>query len=236
MKWPTLTRQKRKHEDALLLANSRQGSCLHDRHGKEIGSDGTTSGAFGKSGATAPSSTPAHFNMLTPAITMRVPIVLLLAVSTSLRAVSPLITDDAETVDKRRVQLRLAGAYLQQAGTRQFTTPFNAIYGVSSNCEAGVTFGVQWDGAHPAAKSVGWMARSTHFPPSNTTGWMKHNRSSPSPRGPTLRCRPLPHTRSRHRQLRRGTFPHRHEDVGQVQLRLEPWLRPEQSVEALRRR
>ena len=161
MKWPTLTRQKRKHEDALLLANSRQGSCLHDRHGKEIGSDGTTSGAFGKSGATAPSSTPAHFNMLTPAITMRVPIVLLLAVSTSLRAVSPLITDDAETVDKRRVQLRLAGAYLQQAGTRQFTTPFNAIYGVSSNCEAGVTFGVQWDGAHPAAKSVGWMALDT---------------------------------------------------------------------------
>lgn len=70
---------------------------------------------------------------------------LVVALPVALRAVSPLTTDDADTVEKRRVQFRLAGAFLQQDGTRQFTVPFNAICGVSSNCEAGATFGAQWE-------------------------------------------------------------------------------------------
>ena len=66
-------------------------------------------------------------------------------------AVSPLVTDDADTVDPGCVQLN-AGWQLNRTGSVSlFSIPVNPVLGLNSRGELGVTFGYQWrDGPTPA--------------------------------------------------------------------------------------
>ena len=67
-------------------------------------------------------------------------------------AVSPLTTDDADTVERGHLQLN-AGWQLSRTGSASLhTVPVNPVIGLSSRGELGVTLGYQrWDGFTPVA-------------------------------------------------------------------------------------
>jgi hypothetical protein len=58
--------------------------------------------------------------------------------------VSPLVTDDADTVEPQKLQLNLGGLFTRNAGKGLGVFPINLIAGLNSRGEIGATFGYQW--------------------------------------------------------------------------------------------
>ena len=81
----------------------------------------------------------------------RVGVVFALIFAHSASGVVPLVTDDADTVELKKIQLS-AGAFLDKtAGEQNYLIPVNLVMGVSARGEVGATFGYQWrDGAGTA--------------------------------------------------------------------------------------
>jgi hypothetical protein len=66
----------------------------------------------------------------------------------SASGVVPLVTDDADTVEPRKLQLSVGGLLDKTAGEQLYIFPANLVMGVSARGEVGATFGYQWrDGA-----------------------------------------------------------------------------------------
>jgi hypothetical protein len=68
---------------------------------------------------------------------------LILAAITPARAVPPLITDDADTVDPGQWQLNTGWLFAHTASEQLFTFPVNLVTGLNSRGEVGVTIGYQ---------------------------------------------------------------------------------------------
>jgi hypothetical protein len=76
----------------------------------------------------------------------------------SASAVSPLVTDDADTVEPQKLQLNFGGQLSKTAGEQLYIFPVNLVRGVSSRGEVGATFGYQWrdgTGSAPDKASAG---------------------------------------------------------------------------------
>ncbi len=65
----------------------------------------------------------------------------LLAGSNEVRAVSPLVVDDADTVSRGKLQLNAVWQLGSASGTSLTLVPVNAVFGVSDRGEAGLLFG-----------------------------------------------------------------------------------------------
>lgn len=66
-------------------------------------------------------------------------------------AVSPLVTDDADTVDPGHLQLNAGWQFSRTSSASLSSIPVNPVFGLSSRGELGVTFGYQWrDGPNDA--------------------------------------------------------------------------------------
>lgn len=59
-------------------------------------------------------------------------------------AVSPLFTDDADTVPKGKFQLGAGVEYYKAGSLRRWSLPVNPIIGLNDRWEAGLNFGYQW--------------------------------------------------------------------------------------------
>jgi hypothetical protein len=59
-------------------------------------------------------------------------------------AVSPLVTDDAGTVEPGRRQLNAGYQFSRTASVSSHSFPINPVLGLSSRGELGATFGYQW--------------------------------------------------------------------------------------------
>lgn len=66
-----------------------------------------------------------------------------LASAPAVNAVSPLITDDADTVDAHRLQLNTGGQFSRTASTRLYTILVNPVLGLNPRGELGAIFGYQ---------------------------------------------------------------------------------------------
>jgi hypothetical protein len=74
--------------------------------------------------------------------------VLIFAGMAPARAVPPLITDDADTVEAGKWQLNTGAQFVHTASEQLFLFPVNLVTGVNSRAEVGLTFGYQGrDGA-----------------------------------------------------------------------------------------
>lgn len=72
----------------------------------------------------------------------------------SVRAVPPLVTDDADTVEPGKWQLNIGGQFVHTASEQLFVFPVNLVTGVNSRGEVGATFGYQSrDGAGTAPET-----------------------------------------------------------------------------------
>jgi hypothetical protein len=70
-------------------------------------------------------------------------------------AVSPLVTDDADTVERGRLQLNTGWQFSRSASVSLHSIPVNPVVGIHSRGELGLTFGYQWRdgrGAMPGQK------------------------------------------------------------------------------------
>jgi hypothetical protein len=77
-----------------------------------------------------------------------------LAFAPAMNAVSPLVTDDADTVDPGRLQLN-AGWQLSRTGSVSlYSIPINPVLGLNSRGEVGLTFGYQWRGGSSEANGI----------------------------------------------------------------------------------
>jgi hypothetical protein len=87
-----------------------------------------------------------------------------LAAGRSAFAVSPLVTDDADTVERGRLQLNAGWQFGRTGSVSLHAIPVNPVVGLSAWGELGATFGCQWrDGSghmpHEAdAEGVGTIA------------------------------------------------------------------------------
>lgn len=81
-------------------------------------------------------------------------LLLLLAATPRARAVSPLVTDDADTVEAGRLQLNMGWQFNRNASTKLNSTPINAVLGLNSRGEIGLTFGYQWRDGTTAADGI----------------------------------------------------------------------------------
>ena len=90
--------------------------------------------------------------------------ILLMLLSQSLVfAVSPLVTDDADTVDPGRLQLN-AGWQLSRTGSVSFySIPVNPVLGLNSRGELGATFGYQWRGGPTQADGISDLTIATKW-------------------------------------------------------------------------
>ncbi len=72
----------------------------------------------------------------------------LLESATTLHAVSPLVTDDADTVEPGKLQLNCDFFFVRTSSTSLYSVPINPVLGLTPRLELGVIFGYQWrDGA-----------------------------------------------------------------------------------------
>ena len=62
----------------------------------------------------------------------------------SLLAVSPLVTDDADTVEPGKLQLNCDFFLVRTGSTSLYSVPFNPVLGLTPNLELGAIFGYQW--------------------------------------------------------------------------------------------
>ena len=76
-------------------------------------------------------------------------LMLALCYSPSLHAVSPLVTDDADTVESGQLQLNPIWQFTRTGSLRLHVLPVNPVLGLTSRGELGATFGYQWrDGSN----------------------------------------------------------------------------------------
>jgi hypothetical protein len=74
----------------------------------------------------------------------------LLASAPTLRAVSPLVTDDADTVEPGKLQLNNDFFVVRTGSTSLYSLSINPALGLTTRLEVGVIFGYQWrDGSGP---------------------------------------------------------------------------------------
>lgn len=59
-------------------------------------------------------------------------------------AVTPLVTDDADTVERGHVQLNGGWQFSRTGSASSHTVPVNPVFGLSPRGELGATFGYQW--------------------------------------------------------------------------------------------
>jgi hypothetical protein len=76
-------------------------------------------------------------------------------------AVSPLVTDDADTVEPQKLQVNAGGLFTKTAGEQLVAFPVNLITGVSSHGEIGATFGYQWRDGNGSAPDKSGASGST---------------------------------------------------------------------------
>lgn len=70
-------------------------------------------------------------------------------------AVSPLVTDDADTVEPGHLQLNADWQFSRTASVSLHSIPVNPVFGISSRGELGATFGYQWrDGSGSVPKQA----------------------------------------------------------------------------------
>jgi hypothetical protein len=75
----------------------------------------------------------------------------------SAHAVSPLFTDDADTVPKGKFQLGTGVEYYKAGSLRRWSLPLNPVIGLNDRWEAGVNCGYQWQ---KGPDSLGAMKRA----------------------------------------------------------------------------
>ena len=63
---------------------------------------------------------------------------------TAIFAVSPLVVDDADTVEPGRLQLNAGWQVSRTASESLFSLPINPVLGLNSRAELGATFGYLW--------------------------------------------------------------------------------------------
>ena len=66
-------------------------------------------------------------------------------------AVNPLVTDDADPVEHRRLQIDTGWQFSRTASIKYHTLPINAVVGIHPRGKFGLTFGHQWRHGHGAA-------------------------------------------------------------------------------------
>jgi hypothetical protein len=59
-------------------------------------------------------------------------------------AVSPLVTDDAETVEAGKLQLNCDFQFVRTSSTSLYLIPINPVLGLTAHLELGAIFGYQW--------------------------------------------------------------------------------------------
>src|SRR3954454_14917219 len=72
------------------------------------------------------------------------PILVLFVSSSFLFAVSPLVTDDADTVEAGKLQLNCDFFVVRTGSTTLYSVPPNPVMGLTSRLELGAIFGYQW--------------------------------------------------------------------------------------------
>jgi hypothetical protein len=72
------------------------------------------------------------------------PILVLFVSSSLLFAVSPLVTDDADTVEAGKLQLNCDFFFLRTSSTTLYSPSINPALGLNSRLEIGAIFGYQW--------------------------------------------------------------------------------------------
>jgi Putative MetA-pathway of phenol degradation len=68
----------------------------------------------------------------------------LLASASALHAVSPLVTDDADTVEPGKLQLNSDFQFARANSTTVYSVPINPVLGLTPRAELGVILGYQW--------------------------------------------------------------------------------------------
>ena len=61
-----------------------------------------------------------------------------------LLAVSPLVTDDADTVEAGKLQLNCDFQFVRTSSTSLYLVPINPVLGLTPRLELGAIFGYQW--------------------------------------------------------------------------------------------
>src|SRR6187431_3315722 len=68
------------------------------------------------------------------------------------RAVSPLVTDDADTVSPGQLQINSDFTFIRTGSTTLYSVPINPVAGLLPSLELGAVFGYQWrQGPGPAS-------------------------------------------------------------------------------------
>lgn len=79
----------------------------------------------------------------------------LLATASELRAVSPLVTDDADTVEPGKLQLNCDFFFYRTGSTSLYSGQFNPVLGLAPRLELGAIFGYQWRNGSGLAPTAG---------------------------------------------------------------------------------
>jgi hypothetical protein len=85
-----------------------------------------------------------RINSMTVASQRRLLVAACLLVPVAAHAVSPLVTDDADTVPSGKLQLGTGVEYYKAGSLRRWSLPVNPVIGLNDRWEAGVFFGYQW--------------------------------------------------------------------------------------------
>jgi hypothetical protein len=79
----------------------------------------------------------------------------LLAIASELHAVSPLVTDDADTVEPGKLQLNCDFFFYRTGSTSLYSGQINPVLGLISRLELGAIFGYQWRKGSGATPTTG---------------------------------------------------------------------------------
>jgi hypothetical protein len=79
----------------------------------------------------------------------------LLATASELRAVSPLVTDDADTVEPGKLQLNNDFFFFRTGPTSLYSGQINPVLGLAPRLELGVIFGYQWRNGSGSTPTTG---------------------------------------------------------------------------------
>lgn len=76
----------------------------------------------------------------------------LIGPAVTVRAVSPLVTDDADTVPPAQLQINSDFTFTRTGSTTLYSVPINPVAGLFPSLELGAVFGYQWrQGPGPAS-------------------------------------------------------------------------------------
>ena len=101
------------------------------------------------------------------AVARLLPGLYMLVSATTLHAVSPLVTDDADTVEAGKLQLNCDFFFVRTSSTSLYSVPINPVLGLTPRFELGVIFGYQWrdgSGSTPATSDADHVTDLTVAP------------------------------------------------------------------------